>query len=308
MKWGLKQLFYTKYLLPSAGGFCHIRSMGRSVSFERLVSLRSEIFNLGAVFCRLDNVDDGSQLSFRTNRQMLDFLWNVRSLTYEACAEHGLSHGWWNQLQKTYSEWESVRNVIAARYMPLVKSVARKYGHHNQDSSDLIQEGAKGMLRALDSYEVDRGVPFDAYARPWIQKYLSQCVECHSEVVRIPDSLAKRRRTLHDLESSTLTLSNTASRNPNFVCDLEIPDNRENPEQHFAHRETIRFLNQCVNNLDEDSRKVLQLHYGQEKRPSLEQIGEKCGFSREKTRKIEKKALKSLAERIKSRFFNRSGK
>lgn len=244
--------------------------MGRNISFNRLASLRNEILDLGAVFCGSTLPDSSChQPSFQSNRQMLDFLWNVRSLTYEACVRHGLSRGWWTHLQKIYGEWEFVRNALAIRYMPLVKSMAKKYSHPTQESSDLIQEGAKGMLRAMDSFLPEYGVPFEAYARPWIQKYLSLCI------------------------SKNCT--------PTFVLDLDIPDKAENPEQRFTHQETITFLNQCVQTLDVNAQKVLRLHYGPEKRPSLEEIGAKCGFSREKTRKIEQKAIKNLAKRMKTR-------
>lgn len=294
--------------------------MGRNVSFNRLVSLRNEIFDLGAAFCYAGKTDGNAKPSFQTNREMLDFLWNVRCLTYEACAEHGFCQGWWSYLQNVYSEWESVRNAIANRYMFLVKSVARKYGHRNQDFADLFQEGAKGLLRALDSFEVDYGVPFETYARPWIKKYLSQCVECHSEVIRLPETLAKKRRkSRHDFSAeesfregecrceivygskeASMSFSNVSS-NENLICNLEVADQQTNPEQSFWRQKTVRFLNQCVESLDPDAQKVLNLRYLSEDEPSLEETGEKCGFSREKTRKIEKKALDKLRKKLQQR-------
>lgn len=276
--------------------------MGKNISFNRLIRLRNEILELGGFFCRppVGHPFQNGKPIFRTNREMLDFLWNLRVQTFEACAANGSHPGWWAHLQKTYSEWESVRNALAAQYMPLVHSVARKYGHPNQDFSDLIQEGAKGMLRALDSFEVEYNVPFEVYARPWIRKYLGKCVECDSEIIRVPESSAKRRRAQHrvGVESATFSFSNSC--NPVFVSDQEVADKRENHEQRFSRQETVRFLNQCVSNLDVNAQKVLRLHYASRKTPSLEYVGEKCGFSREKTRKIQQKALKTLAKKLKT--------
>lgn len=285
--------------------------MERNISFNRLASLRHEILDLGAVFCggsfaQSSCGDPDSLRTFRSNREMLACLWNVRILTYEACNLHGISSGWWGYLQNIYSEWEMVRNALASRFMFLVKSVARKYGHPNQDFGDLVQEGAKGLLRALDSFDVEYGVPFEAYARLWIRKYLGKCVECDSEIVRIPESAVKRcrkkRRAAKENDAGVVTLSyvNEVAGNLEFVSDYQIVDNRMNTEQRFCHQETLRFLNRCVQTLDSTSQKVLRLHYCPENKPSLESVGKKCGYSREKTRKIEKRALKMLKNRMKN--------
>ncbi len=278
--------------------------MGRKISFNRLASLRNEIFELGGFFCYPET--GGSCLvqdptSFHSNREMLDFLWNVRILTYEACNLHGENSGWWNYLQNLYSEWEFVRNSLALRYMPLVRSVARKYSHPNQGFEDLVQEGATGMLRALDSFEVDYGVPFEAYARPWIKKYLGKCVECHSQVVRLPETLAKKRREARRQTESANQIAFTFSNDSveGALPDDALADMGPNPEECFSHWELTRFLNQCVGALDETSQKVLRLRYGTVGGRSLETVGKECGFSREKTRKMEKKALKELADKLK---------
>lgn len=293
--------------------------MGRNISFNRLASLRNEILDLGVVFCGGSfsqspcEGSDGVHV-FRSNREMLDCLWNVRILTYEACNLHGVSSGWWGYLQNLYSEWEFVRNSLALRYMPLVKSVARKYSHPNQGFEDLVQEGATGMLRALDSFDVEYGVPFEAYARPWIKKYLGQCVECHSEVVRLPETLAKKRRRKrreNPCEAQenncewgfsggnlvSLSFSNAIA-GETSANDFEVNDDKSNLEKRFSHRETVRFLNQCVESLDSMCRKVLQLRYFAEKRLSLDEIAQKCGFSREKIRKIEKQALDYMKKKL----------
>ena len=277
--------------------------MGRNISFNRLASLRNEILDLGVVFCGGSfsqspcEGSDGVHV-FRSNREMLDCLWNVRILTYEACNLHGVSSGWWGYLQNLYSEWEFVRNSLALRYMPLVKSVARKYSHPNQGFEDLVQEGATGMLRALDSFDVEYGVPFEAYARPWIKKYLGACVECHSQVVRLPETLAKKRRKARrNQEGSPSEISFSFSNESEIsVMDDVIADIGPNPEERFSHREIVRFLNQRMQGLDSAARDILNLRYFSENRPSMEEVARKCGFSREKARKIEKKALEKLKE------------
>jgi len=46
----------------------------------------------------------------------------------------------------------------------LIRGLARKFANTQLSEEDLVQEGNLAFIRAQNTYNVDRGVPFDAYA------------------------------------------------------------------------------------------------------------------------------------------------
>lgn len=62
----------------------------------------------------------------------------------------------------------ALRAELARRHLPLARSIARRYAHRGESLDDLIQVGAIGVLKALDRFDPDRGVPFSGYAAPTI--------------------------------------------------------------------------------------------------------------------------------------------
>jgi RNA polymerase primary sigma factor len=61
--------------------------------------------------------------------------------------------------------------------MPMIVSVAHAYRRSTAvDHQELTQEGVVGLLRALERYEPERGVPFWAYAAWWVRQAMQQVV------------------------------------------------------------------------------------------------------------------------------------
>ena len=62
-------------------------------------------------------------------------------------------------------------------FRPLVASVARMYAQSTSvDRAELMQEGAVGLLRALERYDASLGTPFWAYASWWVRQAMQQVV------------------------------------------------------------------------------------------------------------------------------------
>jgi RNA polymerase sigma factor for flagellar operon FliA len=65
----------------------------------------------------------------------------------------------------------SVREKLISRYLPLVRIAARKMAMlsaHPFDSEDCHGPGALALVKAVDSFDHSRGVPFEAFAYPRI--------------------------------------------------------------------------------------------------------------------------------------------
>lgn len=74
-------------------------------------------------------------------------------------------------------------NQIVNEYLPLVKSIARKYKGIPQE--DLIQEGLLGLIQAFRKFDPAREVKFSTFATYYIRKYILKAVELeyHSTTV-----------------------------------------------------------------------------------------------------------------------------
>jgi RNA polymerase sigma-32 factor len=69
-------------------------------------------------------------------------------------------------------------------YMRLAISMASKYRRYGASMSDLIQEGAIGLMKAAERFDPDRGVRFSTYAVWWIKASIQDFVMRNWSLVR----------------------------------------------------------------------------------------------------------------------------
>jgi RNA polymerase sigma-B factor len=60
------------------------------------------------------------------------------------------------------------RERALVELMPLVRALASRYAGRGEPLEDLVQVGAVGLIKAVDRFDVDRGVEFSSYAVPTI--------------------------------------------------------------------------------------------------------------------------------------------
>src|SRR5581483_4799089 len=58
------------------------------------------------------------------------------------------------------------REQLIEQYMSLVRSLARRYSYRGEQLDDLIQIASIGLIKAIDRFDVDRGVELTTYATP----------------------------------------------------------------------------------------------------------------------------------------------
>ena len=52
----------------------------------------------------------------------------------------------------------AAREQLIEQYMSLVRSLARRYSYRGEQLEDLVQIGAIGLIKAIDRFDVNRGV------------------------------------------------------------------------------------------------------------------------------------------------------
>src|SRR5439155_1039633 len=69
--------------------------------------------------------------------------------------------------------YQQARRELAEGNLRLVVSIAKRYRGRGLAFSDLIQEGNRGLMRAVDKYEHRLGFQFGTYATCWLRERIS---------------------------------------------------------------------------------------------------------------------------------------
>ena len=84
------------------------------------------------------------------------------------------------------------RERLVALYMPLVRSLARRYGHCGETLEDLVQVGSIGLIEAIDRFDPERGGDLVGYAIPTITGEIMRHLRDRSTMVRMPRRLSQQ--------------------------------------------------------------------------------------------------------------------
>ena len=225
---------------------------------------------------------------------------------------------------------EAAIDQMVSANMRLVVAIARRYYNGGVPLQDLIQEGAIGLMTAAKKFDYTRGYRFSTYASKWIRQGVIRCAILNSSTVRIPVHMAAQFRKVAQAQ---LELRQDLGREPTLEeigaqCDLSadkvsqllqlqpelisldapagetdaigtlVEDMRSpQPLQALVSRELLELITGLMAQLAERQQQVLRLYFGMEddKCYSLEEIGNRMGFSKERARQIKNQALRKLA-------------
>ena len=81
------------------------------------------------------------------------------------------------------------RQELIERYLPLVRSLARRYAYRGEQLEDLVQVGSIGLIKAIDRFDVDRGVELTTYATPNIIGEIKRHFRDKGWAIRVPRGL-----------------------------------------------------------------------------------------------------------------------
>lgn len=62
----------------------------------------------------------------------------------------------------------TVRDELVTMHLPLVHHLARRYRDRGESYDDLVQVGTEGLIKAVDRFDLAKGVEFSTYATPTI--------------------------------------------------------------------------------------------------------------------------------------------
>jgi RNA polymerase primary sigma factor len=213
----------------------------------------------------------------------------------------------------------------------LVVAQARRYQGHGLPMEDLVQEGMLGLIRAVEKFDWRRGFKFSTYGTLWIRQAIQRGLQNHGRTIRVPVHVAQRQVKVRKVESE---LSTKLGREPTdeeiaAVAELTVDEvielrelsrglasldqpvsedgetelgdllasERPEPAEEVAASDRDQRLSEVVEQLPEAERNVIRLRFGLsgDEPRTLRQTGSELGFSAERARELEERALSRLA-------------
>ena len=187
-------------------------------------------------------------------------------------------------LERLKSGDNSAKDLLIERNMRLVAHLVKKYNYADRDVEDLISIGTIGLIKAVNTFNGDKGSRLVTYAAKCIDNELLMML--HSEKKRARDtSIYEPLGT--DSEGNSISLMDVLESDElDIIEEMELDAN-------------IKKLNELIKDvLTERERQIICLRYGLGDGHEVTQreIAERFGISRSYVSRLEKKALKRLRE------------
>ena len=185
-------------------------------------------------------------------------------------------------LQKAKAGDLSARNILVEYNLRLVAHIVKKYQTGNRSTEDLISIGTIGLIKAINTYDTDKGSKLVTYA--------SRCIE--------NELLMRLRQERKEVREISLYEPIGTDREGNEISLMDvIRMDEENVLSNVITSESLRNINEIFTEvLDAREQEVITLRYGLYDNRELTQkeISNRLHISRSYVSRIEKKALLKL--------------
>lgn len=219
------------------------------------------------------------------------------------------------------------RTALVEGHMGMVRAVAFRYRNLGLPVEDLVQEGAIGLLTAVDDYDAARGASFATYAFWRVRAAVTHAVTARGNLIRVPRPVLEQRRRvaaarqalassgrepgMRDLTAATslpaaavaealapatvVSLDATSANTPTLAERLpDDPSTR--PEALAITAVERRAVRRALQRLRPRKRTILMRHFGIDGEPeTLSAIATDLRLSPERTRALKNEALRELA-------------
>ena len=223
------------------------------------------------------------------------------------------------------------RKLVQAN-LRLVVSIAKKFIGQGVLFMDLVQEGSIGLIKAAEKFDYSKNCKFSTYATWWIKQTIMRAIANNSKTIRIPihmaDKIRRYKKVYSELafklgrepsdaeiaQKMELSVKNIQSIKRALIKEpisLETPvtddlcvgdyiedKSYNSPDTHVKNANLESSIAGLLNVLTEREKSIITCRFGinGETPLTLEQLGQKLGYSKERIRQLEDLAIKKMRQ------------
>lgn len=223
-----------------------------------------------------------------------------------------LSHNEMMVMFKQYSKTKSktIRDQLVASNMRFVLQVALNYKNSSVSMSDLLSEGAIGLMHAVEHFDYTLGQKFITYAVYWIKSYINTALNKHKNMIHIPanrviqiskalqsssdgSALDQEAEAIMQINNAKVSLdAKIGNDSKNTFADI-LSDSKDDIKLESDVSSLVEGLTAC---LPEKEKHVLCETYGINtyQAHTLREIGTSMGYSHARIRQLRDQALRRI--------------
>lgn len=189
-------------------------------------------------------------------------------------------------LQKLMLEDNDAKQILIERNLRLVVYIAKKFENTGIDFEDLISIGTIGLMKAINTFNVDKNIKLATYA--------SRCIE--NEIL-----MQLRRNTKIKNEISIdEPLNKDGDGNELLLSDILGTDN-DITSKALEDEVDMALLKVAISKLDKREKYIMQLRFGiggSGKEKTQKEVADMLGISQSYISRLEKKIMKKMKKEI----------
>ena len=184
---------------------------------------------------------------------------------------------------------ENAKQILAQRNLRLVVYIAKKFENTGMDLEDLISVGTIGLMKAINTFNVDKNIKLATYASRCIENEILMQLRRTTKIkteVSIDEPLNK------DGDGNELLLSDVLG------TDGDITSKRIEDET------DRKLLRAAIEKLSQREKEIMELRFGaslQGKEKTQKEVADMLGISQSYISRIEKKIMKKMRKDILSK-------
>lgn len=180
---------------------------------------------------------------------------------------------------------KKARETLIEHNLRLVSHIVKKYYSKTNDNEDLISIGTIGLIKAIDSFDMDKGTRLATYA--------SRCIE--NEILM---QFRNQKKSGNDLFLSDPI---EVDKDGNPLTIIDIISDESDMEEELETKIKWEKVSKIIENIeDKREQEIIVLRYGLNNKKPLTQreVAEKLGISRSYVSRIEKKILDDIRDKL----------
>jgi RNA polymerase sporulation-specific sigma factor len=190
-----------------------------------------------------------------------------------------------NDLEKN----ENAKQILVERNLRLVVYIAKKFENTGVDLEDLISVGTIGLMKAINTFDVDKNIKLATYA--------SRCIE--NEIL-----MQLRKTTKLKTEVSIdEPLNQDGDGNELLLSDILGTDN-DVTSKRIEDEVDRKLLRAAIEKLTAKEKEIMELRFGsslQGKEKTQKEVADIMGISQSYISRLEKKIMKKMKKDILSK-------